>query len=239
MIAEEVKAALRKRHPALWPGVSGQPGQWTCLEEFERIDLLAVNAWSGEDFIGYEVKVSRSDYRSEILNPGKRAHGKLLCDEFYFAVPHDLLTPGELAYQEPEWEHRDFERERCPEGCRPGRYWLSGTKGYGAPAYGEGDRYWVDAQWIPCSTCNGKGHISPSRVEAEAPYLWVPRDVGLVIVRENGTTRCLRKSPRAKSRAEITRRMVCQMVRHASARPDPRHAEEPEVLEPEAMREGV
>lgn len=221
MNAADVKAALRKRHPALWPGVHGQPGQWTCLEEFEHIDLLAIDAWSNASFIGYEVKVSRSDYRSELLRPGKRARGKLLCDEFYFAVPHDLLTPYELTWDEPEWEPQDFERQRCDAGCYPRRGYRREL-----PKTGWGNTDPDDyLTWIECLACEGTGSVGPSRVEVEAPYLWVPKDVGLVIVRENGTTRCLRKSPVTKSRADITRRMVCQMVRHASARPDPRHVE--------------
>lgn len=110
--AADVKDALRKRHPG---GDVGQMvGQWTCIEEWLGIDLLALNAWQKADVIGYEVKISRSDLRRELLRPHKRADAVERTTEFYFAVPAGLLTDEEIAYEEPEWEAADFEREQCP-----------------------------------------------------------------------------------------------------------------------------
>lgn len=91
------------------------PGQWTCIEEWLGIDLLALNAWQKADVIGYEVKISRSDLRRELLKPCKRAHAVECTTEFYFAVPAGMLTPEEIAYEEPEWDlAADFRREPCP-----------------------------------------------------------------------------------------------------------------------------
>ena len=55
--ARDIKDALRLRHPAYEPGFAGV-GRWTTIEEWERIDLLALDAWRSAQVIGYEVKVS-------------------------------------------------------------------------------------------------------------------------------------------------------------------------------------
>jgi len=100
--AKEMREALRKRHPATQPmGARRIPGPWTCVEEWARIDLLALCATrSGGRVpyarVGYEVKVSRSDYRSELREPNKRAFAVGACHEFYFAVPSGLLRDDEL-----------------------------------------------------------------------------------------------------------------------------------------------
>lgn len=111
--AADVKTALRRRHPGDTHG--SMPGQWTCIEEWLGIDLLALNAWSAADVIGYEVKISRSDLRRELLKPEKRHDARERTTEFYFAVPAGMLTPEEIAYEEPEWDLlADFDRETCP-----------------------------------------------------------------------------------------------------------------------------
>lgn len=100
--AEEVKDKLRRRHPATQQmGPAQIPGPWTCIEEWARIDLLALCATRGGGrvryaVVGYEVKVDRSDYRSEINDPSKRAEAVACCHEFYFAVPRGLLHDYEL-----------------------------------------------------------------------------------------------------------------------------------------------
>lgn len=112
MTAADVKAALRRRHPGDDDGA--MVGQWTCIEEWRAIDMLALNAWSKADVVGYEVKVSRSDMRGELLRPDKRSASVAMTTEFYFAVPAGLLTPAEIAWEEPEWRPGDFRRKPCP-----------------------------------------------------------------------------------------------------------------------------
>ncbi len=103
MDAAEVREKLRKRHPAIQAmGARQIPGPWTCIEEWANVDLLAFCATrSGGRVpyarVGYEVKVSRADYRSELRDPSKRAYAVSACHEFYFAVPKDLLTSDEIA----------------------------------------------------------------------------------------------------------------------------------------------
>lgn len=99
----EVIEKLRKRHPATQAmGARRIPGPWTCIEEWMCMDLLAVCAITSQGRVpyarvGYEVKVSRSDYRSELRDPSKRAEAVAACHEFYFAVPKGLLTSDEIA----------------------------------------------------------------------------------------------------------------------------------------------
>lgn len=112
MTAEEVKEALRVLHPGTRDG--SYPGRWTCLEEWCKIDLLALDAWRDAEVVGYEVKVSRSDCRAELLNPTKRMEAVSRCTRFYLAVPEGLLKPEEIAFKEPEWDLCDFERVSCP-----------------------------------------------------------------------------------------------------------------------------
>lgn len=308
MDAATVKAALRRRHPA--QTIGSMTGQWTCIEEWEQVDLIALNAWADADVIGYEVKVSRSDYRAELLQPAKRSAAVAMCTEFYFAVPAGLLKAEEIAYVEPEWEPDDWHRVRCigmptfgpPDDLAarfhrpadlldtpPGRYggqchgrgwtgtYKAGTREKGPftlclpvpvavtefPGYIEkvyefeakrhgsedlarlaaradhlADRIRSSEASVPCPTCGGKGYLAKSRVEAEAPTLWVPRDVGLIEVHAGGS-RVVRKSPKrhdapgllpvvangADARSQRrARQRAHQLLRWVSNRPDPRHA---------------
>lgn len=235
MTADEVKAALRRRHPAV--GEYGEPGQWTTVAEWYQIDLLAIAAWTqpkpartAHERIGYEVKVSRSDYRRELLNPYKRRAQVAFCHEFYFAVPEGLLRPQELDWQEPDWiaDPASFSRTPCPERCRrPSSTYrpeaagktgreerIETTDGFGRPH----DRW----HWQVCRTCAGRGYLAKSRVEAEAPMLWVPTDVGLITVNSRGC-HVARKAPMGDPGGRVTDRLLGDLVRWVSYRPDPRH----------------
>ena len=257
MTATDVKDALRRRHPSD-SNTGGMVGQWTCIEEWRNIDLLALNAWQKADVIGYEVKVSRSDMRGELLAPDKRAAGVAMTTEFYFAVPAGLLTAAEIAWEEPEWEPADFERASCPGVPRFGgrRHSSAMFERYGGPCrrwerrgyqvrvalpevivtpdwfrpadenrdalYAQSHYY--EERYAPCPTCGAKGYLEKSRVEREAPTLWVPRDVGLITISARGC-RVVKKSPRRKDPKPIatSRQHVNDLVRWVSHRPDVRH----------------
>jgi hypothetical protein len=63
-----------------------------------HLDGLAMNCWRTKGFvtIGYEVKVSRSDFRGELKKPEKTAASAALCSAFYFAAPFGLIKPSEV-----------------------------------------------------------------------------------------------------------------------------------------------
>lgn len=270
MTAEEIKEALRGRHPALdqW----GNPGPWTTIEEWDNVDLLAFSAWRSAKppIVGYEVKVSRSDYRRELLKPGKRALAVESCWQFYFAVPKGLLTKEEKAYVEPEHfeDGSAFVRQECPSNCRRASrepwggnagttktgQWTQIEIGYGDAACtingfwrhrslrGGGGKVEARAEfnpaedtyaasrttrrWDVCETCEGRGYLRQSVVEQEAPTLWIPSDVGLIEVGDDGKCRTVRKAPSNKPTRAFA--PLGKLIRWVSYRPDTRHAAERE-----------
>lgn len=172
--AAEVREKLRGRHPATQTmGRRLIPGPWTCIEEWRNVDLLAIAATQhpaqgskggAYPVVGYEVKVSRADYRSELKKPEKRADALKFCNEFYFAVPRGLLRDDEIDTAAP-------------------------------PELGE-------------------------------PSLYVPDDVGLVLVDGRGC-RVVKPAPVNRNPeplfTEFWGNNVGNLVRWISARPDPRH----------------
>lgn len=229
MNAAEVKAALRRRHPAENQGLVGP---WTVLEEVFEIDVLAVGANARPvnasrkvtyPRVGYEVKVSRSDYRTELLKPSKREFARGFCSEFYFAVPKGLLKEHEVEFDEPEW-FRDgpaFARIAC-RGLYGSRCFRNESRkhvvGFGQ-VYGTRRISW--GYETVCPVCNGKGYLEKSPVERAAPTLWVPRDVGLVEVSSRGC-KVVKKSP-VHEPPPLTPYQLGTLVRWVSVRPDPRH----------------
>jgi len=97
--AARVLRALAARHP--WP-------EWIFLPEAPvyvgrppgvvHVDALALSCWftKGYPLVGYEVKVSRSDFKTELRKPEKTALSASMCSAFYFAAPHGLLRPEEI-----------------------------------------------------------------------------------------------------------------------------------------------
>jgi hypothetical protein len=83
---------------------------------------------------------------------------------------------------------------------------------------------WSAHDYFPCPVCGGDGHLGLSRVEREAPTLWVPADVGLIEVDGNGC-RITRRSPRRTNPKPIavSRKHINDLVRWVSHRPDLRH----------------
>lgn len=243
MTADEVKEALKKRHPA----VKNNNGftmldSWTCFEEWMGIDLLALSAYEnppkgarthvvdggwGErrrciaeyPIIGYEVKVSRGDYRRELLNPDKRRHNRERCHEWYMAVPKGLLTPEEIKFVEPpEFQsYEAFFREPCrSEGCLGGKVYThsepvtSGTLSYSHRKYG------------PCPTCKGRNYVEKSLVEKTAPTLWVPADMGLIEIDGRGA-KVTKPSPVVTPTQPLFNGGIGVFARYVSLQPDKRH----------------
>lgn len=101
MKTPEVMEALRARH--------SEDKGWVCLEEAFNIDFLALachGQYGGRaerravgalhPWVGYEVKVSRADFRCEIRKPSKRAWAVAMTHEFYFCAPKGLIKPHEV-----------------------------------------------------------------------------------------------------------------------------------------------
>jgi hypothetical protein len=210
----------------------GSPGAWVCIEELWAIDLLAVSSWSsppnrpaGVRFprVGYEVKVSRRDYRREVMRPHKRAGAVSRCHVFYFAVPAGLLRPAEIDFVEPaDWDHTAFCRVACPG---PAEGTVERWSKYHPVRCVRGslhDGSGLEPRAV-CPVCGGRGYERKARVELEAPTLWVPKDVGLIEVTPDGQTRIVRKAPVRRKPVDIPQHWIGHALRWVSVRPDPRH----------------
>lgn len=292
--ADQIKEQLRHRHPAVAEMGKKIPGQWVVLEEFARIDLLALDAWRTARVVGYEVKVSRSDLRSELLDPTKRMEAVSRTTEFYIAAPSGMLSKDEISFDEPDWSLSDFERPECPgvERHEPDHFYRAYNRHWGGkchnPRIGRSGRrrrrtyvptdpetgvelpkgylvcmpvpavlkhtggQYVDGECVPshrdleravisqgyqyvrCPACGGKGCSELSRVEQEAPILWIPKDVGLIEIYPSGALVVRKPAPKRKDPKTIIgdkpseysclqRQAIADIVRWASWRPDQRH----------------
>ena len=99
MNALDIKKLLRKRHadPREWVYIEECPtGAGGRLERF--LDAWAMSCWPSERNrrVAFEIKVSRVDFRSEVLNPNKRRNALFFSNEFYFVTPKGLVKPEEL-----------------------------------------------------------------------------------------------------------------------------------------------
>lgn len=223
-------------------------GQWTTLTELWGIDAVAFDAWGKGERIGYEVKVSRSDLRRELLCPEKREPYKAHVHRLFLATPAGLLTDDEKAYKQPDdWTADDYLRPACTnEACwfnnarwasnrrarrfvpKPFSRRVKGTEHEGVTVhlgsvYDRGERYAHYYEVTACCVvCRGTGSTGPSRVEREAPTLWIPPDVGLLEVHGSGYGRVVRAAPRLEPTVNLTDKLLAQAVRWASNRPDPK-----------------
>jgi hypothetical protein len=89
------------RHPAV-------KGEWATFAEVRNgtgwessaryMDLFALNCWPSKKFrsCAYEVKIDRSDFMREILDPSKRAMAEKVAMECWFATPAGLVTKDEV-----------------------------------------------------------------------------------------------------------------------------------------------
>lgn len=78
---------------------------WVNMPQFRLfdggriIDLLCVSCgeWAGDGSrVGYEIKVSRSDFLSEMKKPEKYLEAMRYVNEFYYVVPEGLVQPSEV-----------------------------------------------------------------------------------------------------------------------------------------------
>lgn len=63
----------------------------TGFSREQRVDAIAMHLWpsKGLELIGFEIKVSRADWKRELKMPDKCEHVKQFCDRWYLVV-YDL-----------------------------------------------------------------------------------------------------------------------------------------------------
>ncbi|HEY4669718.1 MAG TPA: hypothetical protein VIH05_08085 [Tepidiformaceae bacterium] len=95
--AEVLRALLARHDPAKG---------WVFLIEapmdigggHHAVDAWAINCFASQNHrrVGYEVKVSRSDFVGELKKPDKTARSARFCTSFYFACPVGVLKPADV-----------------------------------------------------------------------------------------------------------------------------------------------
>jgi len=91
--AARMMRALSVRH---------EPPEWVFLSEViihnHRMDAYAINCYQSQGYgtVGYEIKVSRSDFLGELRKPEKSEASAFFCHRFFFVTPKDLVRPKEV-----------------------------------------------------------------------------------------------------------------------------------------------
>jgi hypothetical protein len=100
LTAQEIIQALKRTHPA---------SHWACVTEMRsvgykgegrKIDLWALSCATANGMIAhsYEVKVSRSDWLSELKKPLKRRMAMAISNQFWFVAPKGVIKPEEVPH---------------------------------------------------------------------------------------------------------------------------------------------
>ena len=64
--------------------------EWVTYRECWSIDFFALRCWSsgyGHMRVGYEVKVSRSDFQADLRKPHEHRRARAVCHRFYYVAP--------------------------------------------------------------------------------------------------------------------------------------------------------
>lgn len=100
MTASDIKQALYAKY--------ANPEQYIALAEFcpgtcaaknqadRYFDFYVINCYGDCNTIAFEIKVSRSDFLSELKKPDKKRLALHYSNEFYFVAPKGLIKPEEL-----------------------------------------------------------------------------------------------------------------------------------------------
>lgn len=98
--ANEISGLLaRKYAPPSWaylPQVRNGTGYQRSTIRYA--DGIAMSLWPsrGMEIEGFEIKVSRSDWISELNNPEKAEYFVKICDRWWIVAPEGIVVPGEL-----------------------------------------------------------------------------------------------------------------------------------------------
>ena len=108
MTAEDIERELMKRYPSGEYAYFSQVRNVTGFSrEIRTADAMVLSLWPsrGLELYGFEIKVSRSDWLSELKNPKKADQLSQYCDNWYIVAPSDIVKIGELpaAWGLMEW----------------------------------------------------------------------------------------------------------------------------------------
>lgn len=102
MKATDVKAAIRNKFSGNEWAVFFEVANGTGANSRRYADAVAMNLWPsrGLELHGFEIKVSRSDWLSELKNPEKSDAIQQYCDRWWIITPPGIIKPGEMP---PTW----------------------------------------------------------------------------------------------------------------------------------------
>lgn len=99
LTADRITDMLRDRHSGReWAFFAEMRNATGFPRQVRTFDAWAMNTWPSKGYrtLGYEIKVSRSDFLHELEDPTKRAALEKVAGECYFATPAGLLRPDEV-----------------------------------------------------------------------------------------------------------------------------------------------
>ena len=94
--------ALRTRYPTNAFALLEQVANCTGFGAGRWADVVVMSLWPsrGLTVSGFEIKVSRSDWKRELDDPAKSAEIQSYCDEWWIVAPRGMIDPHELP---PTW----------------------------------------------------------------------------------------------------------------------------------------
>src|SRR5574342_435271 len=98
LTSQDCIAALRKRFPAAEYAFLEQVANSTGSGVRGWADAIAMGLWPsrGISLWGFEVKVSRSDWKRELAKPKKSSEIQGYCDHSLVVTTPDIVEPSEL-----------------------------------------------------------------------------------------------------------------------------------------------
>ncbi len=101
--AENLVHRLRERFPApAWATLTEVRNGTGFQRDARTADALSMSVWPslGLEIHGFEVKVSRTDWKRELADPGKAAEIQRFCDRWWVVAAPGVVQAGELP---PTW----------------------------------------------------------------------------------------------------------------------------------------
>lgn len=100
--AHQCVAALRERYPARSHALLEQVANGTGWAAKRWADVVTLGLWPsrGLTLSGFEIKISRSDWKRELDDPAKADEIQGFCSEWWVVAPMGLLTSHEMP---PTW----------------------------------------------------------------------------------------------------------------------------------------
>lgn len=96
--AADLREMIRKRYPAPEWATLFEVANGTGAGQSRWADAVAMNLWPSRGMAvhGFEVKVSRTDWRKELSQPEKANEVARFCDFWWLVAPEAIVKSGEL-----------------------------------------------------------------------------------------------------------------------------------------------